>query len=179
MRKVEAHRRGFDHLRQDFLIVGEGGFYQDQVRVDTLLGSCVAVTLFCPFQKAGGVFHALLPTKAVYVRPNDTDYRFVDSAIDSLCTDFLAAGMQPRRLEAKVFGGSHALTDKKGIGRKNVEAAFTALKLHGIRVIFSSVGGKQGRRIVFLPHTGEVYMKLLNQPQACSMRERRTTPRRG
>ncbi|MBU1247172.1 MAG: chemotaxis protein CheD [Proteobacteria bacterium] len=179
MRKTEAERRGLAELPREFLIVGEGGVYLQPCRLDTLLGSCVAVTFHCPVRKAGGIFHALLPVKSNYSRPGcvESEYRFVDSAINSICSDFLAMGVQPRRLEAKVFGGSNALSEQEGIGRANVEAAYVALKSHGIRVLFTSAGGKQGRRIIFLPHTGEVYMKLLGVSEACPIQERRSGQR--
>ena len=179
MNKAEAERRGLAKLPREFLIVGQGGVYNQPCRLDTLLGSCVAVTFHCPAIRAGGIFHALLPTKSTYCRPGyaENDFRFVDSAISRICGDFLALGVQPRRLEAKVFGGANSLTEQEGIGRANVEAAYIALKTHGIRVLFTSAGGKQGRRIIFLPHTGEVYMKLLGNPEACPIQERRERPR--
>lgn len=177
MRKAEAERKGLDKLPRRFIIVGEGGLFSEISRVDTLLGSCVAVTLFCPVMRIGAVFHALLPKKEGYWQPGHSEYRYVDSAIETLCMQFLAKGVQPRRLEAKVFGGASPLYSVTSVGRSNVESAFETLKKQGVRVSFSSVGGRSGRSIIFLPHTGEVYMKILKETEACPVEDRRTRPR--
>ncbi|HMM40193.1 MAG TPA: chemotaxis protein CheD, partial [Desulfovibrio sp.] len=57
-----------------------------------------------------------------------------------------------------------------GIGMKNVRTAFAGLASAGLRVTASNVGGTRGRKLVFLPSTGDVYMKILSETPVHGMR---------
>ena len=146
--------------------IGEGRVFEGPNRVHVLLGSCVAVTFHLPGQGLGATFHALLPSRAEYARKeaHDTPFRFVDTAIETLLAALSRARVPLASLEIKVFGGANSLVQGEfGIGQKNVRAAFSTLALHGLRVIASNVGGTRGRKLVFLPATGEVFMKTLSE----------------
>ena len=146
--------------------IGEGRVFEGPARVHVLLGSCVAVTFHLPGKALGATFHALLPNRAEYIRkePTDTPFRFVDTAIETLLSALSRARVPLDRLEIKVFGGANSLVQGEfGIGEKNVRAAFSTLARHGLRVVASNVGGTRGRKLVFLPATGEVFMKTLSE----------------
>ncbi|MDP3426461.1 MAG: chemotaxis protein CheD, partial [Humidesulfovibrio sp.] len=49
------------------------------------------------------------------------------------------------------------------IGSRNLEAVRLRLADHGIRVVRSSTGGCQGRKLLFLTHTGDVWVKMLHK----------------
>ena len=55
-RRVRPQRR--NHIS---LYIGEVGASQSNVVLDTLLGSCVAVCMYDPVLRAGGMNHILLP----------------------------------------------------------------------------------------------------------------------
>lgn len=152
--------------------MGEGGIFACPARVHVLLGSCVAVTLHSPTRKLGATFHALLPCRAEYAKPGlkGSPYKYVDSAIAELLGELRAARAMDG-LEVKVFGGANSLVQGEfGIGMKNVRMAFSCLALAGLRVAASNVGGTRGRKIIFLPATGEVFMKVLSETPVHGMR---------
>ncbi len=147
--------------------IGEGRVFEGPARAHVLLGSCVAVTFHLPGHGLGATFHALLPSREEYQRQDssgDSPFRFVDTAIDTLLSALSRARVPLDGLEIKVFGGANSLVQGEfGIGQKNVRAAFSTLARHGLRVMASNVGGTRGRKIVFLPATGEVFMKTLSE----------------
>ena len=164
--------RDLSDLDLEFLGIAEGRIYREPVKVHTLLGSCVAVTMHCPMRRMGGIFHGLLPREADFDRErhDGSPYRFVDSGVEALSGAMAGQGADMRTLEAKVFGGAGTLgQEKSGVGLKNVRAALDILDKLGIRVAAVNVGGRNGRKLYFLPHSGEVFLKALQgQPSHLS-----------
>jgi chemotaxis protein CheD len=151
-------------LPKVFLGIGEGGVFDRPVRVETVLGSCVAVTLHCPVLRVGAAFHAFMPYRdqGAGGGPLPEEYRFVDAAVETVWRQLARLGTLAGRVQAKVFGGASGLVPAEmGVGLRNVRAAFEALALCGIRVAASSVGGDVGRRLVFFPASGDVLVRRL------------------
>ncbi|MGE4551710.1 MAG: chemotaxis protein CheD [Desulfovibrionaceae bacterium] len=158
-------------LPRAFLGIAEGKVCSRPMQVQTLLGSCVAVTLHCRALRCGSIFHALLPVAEEYARDPERRrreiYRYVDTAVRATLDAMCGLGARRATLEAKVFGGACALVDERvGVGLKNVRTAFEALNAAGVRVAASNVGGDRGRKILYYPHTGEVFVKMLAKPPA-------------
>jgi chemotaxis protein CheD len=87
--------------------------------VSTVLGSCVAVCLWDPIARVGGVNHFLLP--------KGKGPRYGNEATQQLLDEMTNRGAFTARLIAKVFGGACVLAAFNGpgssIGAQNVEAA--------------------------------------------------------
>ncbi len=150
--------------------VGEGIVSSQAMAVATVLGSCVAVTFHCPTTRIGAVFHALMPTsnglrgKALEAEA----FKYVDEAIRRTAAELYRRGVRRGDLVCKVFGGANAIfAEQFGVGRKNVVTAFETLEQERLRVAASDVGGDRGRKLVYLTHTGEVFVKRLS-PQSQS-----------
>jgi chemotaxis protein CheD len=157
----------FSDLDNVYLKIGEGGFYHRPTAVQTVLGSCVSVTFHDPATKSGAIFHALLPRVSQFEIPGPqlNPYKYVDTAIELLAKSFHDAGVCLTGLEVKLFGGAnHNTSAGLDIGVQNVAEAKAALSRHGIQVAAANTGGPKGRKILFISHTGEVYLKMLNTP---------------
>jgi len=153
------------------LQVSQGGVFRRPSLIHTILGSCVSVTFFHPASAYGGVFHAFLPEAARYEATNLVcqPYRYVDTAIGMICRRFIGFGVPLDEVECKVFGGASALfAETSSMGPQNVEVALTVLNARQLRVSATHVGGARGRKLVFVTHTGEVYVKTLQREQ-CSL----------
>lgn len=153
------------HLNTEHLMIAEGKLYTEPLLVQTVLGSCVSVSFFHPRKNIGAIFHSLLPQFSAYEtdEKNAAVFRYVDSAITRMVQAFGEINIKPSSLECKVFGGANALFPKEvSVGEKNVRTAFESLAKYNLRVVASNVGGMKGRKILFLPHTGDVFVKLLN-----------------
>ncbi|MBI1821377.1 MAG: chemotaxis protein CheD [Nitrospirae bacterium] len=140
--------------------------------VTTVLGSCVAVGLWNPFLKVGGVNHYLLPFRT---GKNETSARFGDVAIHSLIEKVLNLGGMKTDLRAKIFGGACVVKEMKGnsenLGLKNVEVARRLLQEEGIPVMIEDVGGAQGRKLVFHVNEGVAWVKLLGGRKPAPVKE--------
>lgn len=127
--------------------------------VTTILGSCVAVCLFDPISKVGGINHYILP---LWNGEGLTSPRYGNIAIKKLIDKMLSMGCQKPHLVAKVFGGGERLVGQPAtfqIGRRNVEQALNLLEEERIEVLKQHVGGNVARHLKFHTATGDVFLK--------------------
>lgn len=139
---------------------------REPTQVVTILGSCVAVCLWDPVRKTGGMNHYMLP---LWNGQGLASPRYGDIAIEKLVEQMIQLGSFKKNLKAKVFGGGEVLDIKNAsfnIGLRNIELAMNTLAEYDIPVISKSVGGKQGRKILFYTETGEVRMKYVGKSKA-------------
>ncbi len=123
------------------------------------LGSCVAVTLWDPKARVGGMAHVLLPA-ALPGHP-DAPARYASSSVPLLARRVVALGADPSRLEATLAGGGAMFAALKPpgavqTGERNVLAAHEALRQAGITLRGEWVGGEFGRSVHFDVATGAV-----------------------
>lgn len=162
-RSFESEVDGNEVLPHHYLLVAQGGVFTTPTMVQTVLGSCVSVTMFAPKYRWGGIFHALLPRRQDFLgrTAHGDHFRFVDSAIYALLKEFAKAGIYAADLECKVFGGASPLHQKgaHSAGGRNVDVAMEILEAEGLKVLASSVGGNGGRKIFFRTDSGLVLQK--------------------
>jgi len=142
-----------------------GGLYASKgsAVIETTLGSCVAVCLFDPVERIGGMNHILLPGKAD-LKHFDTLARYGINAMELLINRITALGGNRARLVAKAFGGAHilpAISLNKGMGRKNTEFVLEFLKMEGISLVSQNLGGHSTRKLCFHTDTGYAFLKTL------------------
>ena len=147
--------------RTSYIVQGEYRVSRDPAEVlSTVLGSCVAVCLWDPAAKVGGMNHFLLPAA-----PGQGDakmLRYGAHAMEVLINEVLKLGARRKALQAKLFGGAN-VTDALGpIGQANASFALTYLSDEDIPCIATSLGGTQARRIVFRPVTGHVRQLIVD-----------------
>jgi len=133
----------------------------EEVLVTTILGSCIAICLWDPVTKTGGINHYMLP---FWNGRGLASPKYGNIAIEKLIEKMLERNCNISNIKAKVFGGGDILgTESKifNIGVRNIELAETLLKEKGIEIIAKSVGGKTGRKIQFCTKTGKVMQKLV------------------
>ena len=137
---------------------------ESQQPLSTLLGSCVAVCLFDPLLKLGGINHFMLPDMG------RSKYGDVDSllsgnfAMEALLNALLIKGAKKVRLQAKAFGGGTIIDTDGGslsIGMRNANFAKEWLAREGIPLKSSDFLGPWSRKIIFLPFNGEAFCKRL------------------
>ncbi len=143
--------------------------------ISTLLGSCVAVTMFVRRLEAGAICHGILPS----CRGNRScaggdlcveGIRYVDCSIRRMYEWLRQFGVGRGEIEAKVFGGSDMFSagedpSRVTVGKQNIIRAFQVLDEEKLRVAASDVGGQVGRKILFSTQTGEVLLKHLQKTE--------------
>lgn len=156
--------------------IGDCCFALRPVLLATVLGSCVSVTFHHPGRGVGGMFHAMLPEKAMG-KARQRPCLFADGAVDAMLERFRASGMRPAELVVKLFGGANTMQENHpahlremlDVGRKNVEAARAALAAHELKPAAEDVMGLYGRKLFFNTGTGEIWLRYLNPEQTRSV----------
>ena len=131
--------------------------------IQTILGSCVAVCLYDPILRCGGMNHYMLP---LWNGEGLESPKYGNVAIDILLAKMANLSSRKETLIAKVFGGANQYDHKnKGynIGERNIQLALYTLAKYSIPVAASSLGGAQGRKVLFDTGSGQVFMKYIHQ----------------
>jgi chemotaxis protein CheD len=132
------------------------------------LGSCVAVVLYDPRVKIGGLAHVMLPHPLSARRPAPPG-RFASTAIKLLIDEMEQAGAARRRLFARLVGGAAMFEsvlndDGPSLGQRNIEASRFFLQEVGIPVHAEEVGGNHGRTVHFHVADGRVVITSVRNP---------------
>ena len=117
-------------------------------RMDTLLGSCVAVILTDPRRTVGAMCHIVHAGHAADGAVETSAYGH--AALDAMDALLRARGIQPGLCEAYVIGGGNmfpGLFTQSHVGETNARWALDALAQRGVRVVYQDVGGNQYRRL--------------------------------
>jgi chemotaxis protein CheD len=152
------------HLPHVFLKPGELFLSRKPAIVSTVLGSCVSVTFFQPDSSLGAMCHVLLPKG-----PREEGFRFVDSTLSYMAEKIQGMGIRLDRCEVKMFGGADVLLPRElegirqSIGCQNIQEARRRLEHFGVATKAEDVGGKQGRKLFFNSHTGDVFLKKVQK----------------
>lgn len=108
------------------------------------LAASVALALYDPHTKRGGMAHCVLPSSSV--EPDirqDHEPMFADTAVASLVAALEASGSDPGNLIATVAGAADLFGDDDvfRLGERNRAAIHGALDTRGIAVVREEVGG--------------------------------------
>jgi chemotaxis protein CheD len=122
------------------------------------LGSCIAVVIWDPVARVGGLLHFMLPESAV---DRDTQgranpYRYADTGTPLLFRAAYEKGAEKRRLVVRLAGGANVV-DAGGvfnIGRRNYAAVRKILWKAGVLVHGEDVGGAVSRTVRLEVATG-------------------------
>lgn len=118
-------------------------------RLETLLGSCVAIILTDPRRTVGvmcHVVHSRLPAGGT----QDGNTAYGEAALAAMARRLLARGITPSLCEAYVVGGGNmfpALVSEGHVGDHNVRWALDALARTKVRVLMQDTGDTTYRRI--------------------------------
>jgi chemotaxis protein CheD len=139
--------------------------------VTTVLGSCVAITMYDPKSHAAAICHAIQPVcRRAALKCNHLcadEFRSVDCALDEMLRRMDRMGAVRDEMEIKVFGGAAIIGRSRGrqreggVGGQNVDAARQMLAEYGLSISVMVVGGCEGRKIIFDTGTGAVFLKRI------------------
>lgn len=165
-------------IREIFLKTGEYHFGGGRVRLRTLLGSCVAVTLWHPQARIGAMCHYLLSRRGELA---DAKYHgsgyFAEEIIAEMADLAAEAGTRPRDYVVKLFGGGnmfnrplsrhdcqpetckpHERQRCAQVPCANVVAATELLGAAGFVIAASDTGGNSHRHLVMDLWSGDLWL---------------------
>lgn len=149
-----------------FLNPGEVFFGDNTMRIRTVLGSCVAITMWHSQRKMGGMCHYMLPARQ-RGKCKGLDGRYADEAIMLLLKEVMRHQSDPYDYEVKLFGGGNMFTRvamsaaarNLNIADRNVIAGQELLQRYGFTVAAEHLGGAGHRNVIFEISSGDVWVR--------------------
>lgn len=160
-------KRELPHI---YLKQGEFHCTSEPAMISTVLGSCIAITMYSRKHGTGAMCHVLLPrcrNKGVCGLNCTENFKYLECTFPYMLEKFDRLKMKRAEIDVKIFGGADMFerkrktTDLMSVGRQNVELALSLMKKEGLKPKAKDVGGEQGRKIFFFTNTGEVFLKRL------------------
>ena len=162
------YKRFHAKLNRPMIIIQPGEYYvtkEDEI-IATVLGSCISVCLKDEKNNIAGMNHFMLPGD---FRMDDVfgsqSARYGMYAMEMVMGDLIKLGGDRSNLTAKVFGGGHVLhainPNSDSVPSSNIQFIKAFLSMEGIPILKSDLGGRHGRKVLYLPRMGKVYVKPL------------------
>ncbi|MFC1669002.1 chemotaxis protein CheD [Spirochaetota bacterium] len=146
-----------------YLKPGEIFWGNHNFSISTVLGSCIAICLWHPLKKIGGMCHIMMPEKGNTgdIKPNP---RYADDAVRILLEKIAENKTKPFEYVVKVFGGSSMIKFENdnpeiNVAKLNIKSAKKLMMEHGFRISVKDVGGSDSRKIVFDLNNGDAWKK--------------------
>ena len=117
-------------------------------RLETLLGSCVAVVLTDRARTVGAMCHIVHSQPAINIDAIPT--ASADAAIDAMYRLLMGRSLSPRLCCAFVYGGGNmfpTVFKNKHVGEDNCRYVLDRLAADGVCVVFQDLGGDSYRRL--------------------------------
>ncbi len=160
--------RAPDDILEIFLQPGEFYFGEGKTRIRTLLGSCVAITLWHPRLHLGGMSHYVLPNRQHRKKHDPLDGRYADEVMEMFMRELRRSHTKPGEYEVKIFGGGrmfqHERKDGKpsnriSVSERNVLVGRELVTRYGFRFTAEDLGGHGHRNVMLDLWSGDVWVK--------------------
>jgi chemotaxis protein CheD len=146
------------------LLPGQWYFGNRPDAIQTLLGSCVAITLWHPQYRYGGMCHYLLPRRGpnTRLRPELEGY-YAEDALAAFRRAIAKTGLREADFEAKMFGGGSMFDISSAVAVKvadnNIQQGVALLESYHFKLMARDLGGRRYRKIQLKLATGEVWVQ--------------------
>lgn len=147
-----------------YLKPGELFFGEGRRLLNTVLGSCVAITMWHPERRAGGMCHIMLPGASDGRSRGGPSTCYADDAFDTMALHARRIGTYEEDYQYKLFGGGDMFPQLRGrghrpVGESNVEHVEGLLAARGIRPLVEHTGGCGQRVLVMELWSGVVWLR--------------------
>jgi len=155
-------------MQQVFLKPAEFYIATAPTAIITVLGSCVAVTMYSRRAGIAAMCHAVLPVCAeLECRPRlcPSKAKYLTCILPEMIRAFRDKKVPLAEIEIGVFGGASMFSMKRGagleqtVGWRNVQAGLELLEAMGMKVSVRHLGGTVGRKIRFETGTGRILVR--------------------
>jgi chemotaxis protein CheD len=154
---------GFDQK----IVVGVGDLAvtnnQAVVLATYSLGSCLAVTIYDPVMRVGGLLHLMLPDSSINaVKAARQPAMFADTGLPALFQAAYQMKANKHRVRICLAGGAQFMGSNGvfSIGQRNYGAVVGLLGRQGLKVHATEVGGLVSRSVALDVGTGEVRLRI-------------------
>ena len=147
-------------VREVYLLPGGFCFGEGNLRIATILGSCISITLWHPLLAHGGMCHYMLPTRKQSGGIMSLDGKFGDEAMELFMLELGKRNTHPDQYQVHIYGGgnmfNNPVSKAMDIGMQNIEMAHTMLNEHGFTLLAGHFGSFGHRKVGFDVWSGEV-----------------------
>ena len=171
-----------------FLQPGDFYFGDQNTRIRTLLGSCIAVTLWHPRLLIGGMCHYMLPSRGKQPNTVPLDGHYADEALEMFQRELRGVGTRPGEYELKLFGGNNMFSNSgagkvdpcpkincpdpvvascRDVSCRNQRSARFLAERHGFTVRAENMGGTQPHNVLLDLWSGNVWIKRTSKMVDC------------
>jgi len=135
----------------------------DETVITYSLGSCIAVVIYDPVARVGGMLHFMLPESSLSPdKARDNPSMFADTGIAALFKWSYQYGAKKDNIVVKAVGGAQIL-DENGIfniGKRNYLAMRKIFWRNNVMIAAEHVGGSVNRTVRLEMKTGQVFVKV-------------------
>jgi len=134
----------------------------EDVLVTYALGSCIAVAIFDPGTKVGGLLHYMLPDSTLDPeKARQNPAMFADTGIPMLFKSCYKLGAEKRRIIVRAAGGASILDDTNffRIGQKNIMAMRKIFWKNNVMIENEDTGGNFNRTVRLSLLDGRTFVK--------------------
>ncbi len=144
-------------MQEVYLQPGDFCFGENQLRITTVLGSCISIILWHRRLAHGGMCHFMLPSA---LKPSlKLNGKYADEALDLFMLELKKRHTVPANYRVYLYGGGKMFATEKcaqDIGSQNIAKAHQLLQQFGFTVDDEHVGDFGRRRIAFDVWSGAV-----------------------
>jgi len=156
----------FTPLHRKVIEPGELYFGENEDVIFTLLGSCVAVTLWHPVKKWVGMCHAVLPSILPGTETSVSSNRYADCAIKKFIQEIKQINTTVAEYEVGVYGGANMFSgitknNQLLVGNRNVKEIIGLLQNNHFLIKFKDVGSDKARKLTLSRKTGEIGLEYV------------------
>ncbi len=164
------------HVIEIFLQPGDFYFGDKDIRIRTILGSCVSITVWHPMRLIGGMCHYLLPFRGNR-QMHLPDGRYAEDAMQLFLREIHLNKSLPSEYQLKIFGAGNMFSQQsktvackplgtrediqacKNISCKNIAIARYLAALHGFKIEAENLGGDGHRQVIFDIRSGHAWVR--------------------
>jgi len=154
----------------DKIVVGVGNLQVSDDPQKTLvtfsLGSCVAVSIYDPIARVGGMLHAMLPEAEIAMdRHGFNPHKYVNSGLPLLFKECYALGAKKNRIKVNLAGCSNVLDNANyfNIGKRNYVAARKNLWKNNVLIQAEYCDANESITMFLDIGNGNVTLKIKNR----------------
>ena len=148
-----------------YLQPGDFYFGTEKTRIRTLLGSCVAITMWHPQKLIGGMCHYMLPHRPRNRVHSHLDGKYGEDAMKLFMKELKLSRTHPDEYQVKLFGGGRMfeLQEKHRkvvpVADTNVQFGRKIIPHYGFSIAREDLGGEGHRTIILDLWSGNVWVK--------------------
>jgi len=134
-----------------------------EVLITYSLGSCIALAVYDPVVKVGGMLHYMLPDSNLdKQKAQERPFMFANTGIPVLFKSCFKLGAKKNRMIVKVAGGSQLMDRSEffNIGKRNYAALRKLFWRNNVIIEGEDIGGNVNRTMSLNIGTGTVTLKI-------------------